>query len=103
MKAGSRPQYYRIRRMVQMVREGTETGYLPNSSDLTSSGVDKIFSIDSGATWTTTEILSGTFTGIADNAGVVDAVYLMIPEPSTAALILGAGGLALLLRRRRSR
>ena len=35
MKAGSRPQYYRIRRMVQMVREGTETGYLPNSSDFT--------------------------------------------------------------------
>lgn len=33
MKAGSRPQYYRRRRMVQMVREGTETGYLPNSSD----------------------------------------------------------------------
>jgi len=33
MKAGSRPQYYRIRRMVQMVREGTETGYLPNSGD----------------------------------------------------------------------
>lgn len=33
MKAGSRPQYYRIRRMVQMVREGAETGYLPNSSD----------------------------------------------------------------------
>jgi proteasome accessory factor B len=32
MKAGSRPQYYRIRRMVQMVREGTETGYLANSS-----------------------------------------------------------------------
>ena len=29
MKAGSRPQYYRIRRMVQMVREGAETGYLP--------------------------------------------------------------------------
>jgi hypothetical protein len=26
MKAGSRPQYYRIRRMVQMVREGSETG-----------------------------------------------------------------------------
>ena len=24
-KAGSRPQYYRIRRMVQMVREGAET------------------------------------------------------------------------------
>jgi hypothetical protein len=69
---------------------------------LTSSGVDKIFSTDSGDTWTTTEILSGTFTGIADNAGVVDAVYL-IPEPSSAALILGAGGLALLLRRRRSR
>ena len=33
MKAGSRPQYYRIRRMVQMVREGAETGYLANSSD----------------------------------------------------------------------
>jgi hypothetical protein len=33
MKAGSRPQYCRRRRMVQMVREGTETGYLPNSSD----------------------------------------------------------------------
>jgi sugar phosphate isomerase/epimerase len=33
MKPGSRPQYYRIRRMVQMVREGAETGYLPNSSD----------------------------------------------------------------------
>ncbi len=33
MKAGSRPQYYRIRRMVQMVREGAETGSLPNSSD----------------------------------------------------------------------
>ena len=32
MKAGSRPQYYRIRRMVQMVREGADTGYLPNSS-----------------------------------------------------------------------
>ena len=28
-----KPQYYRIRRMVQIVREGTETGYLPNSSD----------------------------------------------------------------------
>ncbi|MFM8468981.1 MAG: hypothetical protein ACKODH_03265 [Limisphaerales bacterium] len=33
MKANSRPQYYRIRRMVQMVREGTERGSLPNSSD----------------------------------------------------------------------
>lgn len=33
MKAGSRPQYFRIRRMVQMVREGAETGYLANSSD----------------------------------------------------------------------
>ncbi len=31
MKAGSRPQYYRIRRMVQMVREGAKSGYLPNS------------------------------------------------------------------------
>jgi hypothetical protein len=34
MKAGSWPHYYRIRRMVQMVREGAETGYLPDSSDL---------------------------------------------------------------------
>ena len=33
MKAGSRPQYYRTRRMVQMVREGTRNDYLPNSSD----------------------------------------------------------------------
>ena len=33
MKAGSRPQYYRIRRMVEMVREGAENGYLANSSD----------------------------------------------------------------------
>jgi len=33
MKTGSRPQYYRIRRMVQMVREGAETGYLANSSN----------------------------------------------------------------------
>ena len=31
MKAGSRSQYYR--RMVQIVREGAETGFLPNSSD----------------------------------------------------------------------
>jgi len=33
MKAGCRPQYYRIRRLVQMVRESAETDYLPNSSD----------------------------------------------------------------------
>ena len=33
MKADSRPQYYRIRRMVQMVRESAGTGYLANSSD----------------------------------------------------------------------
>ena len=33
MKAGSRPQYYRIRRIVQMVRESPKSGYLPNSSD----------------------------------------------------------------------
>ena len=33
MKTGSRPQYYRIRRMVQMVREGAETGCLANSTD----------------------------------------------------------------------
>lgn len=33
MKAGSRPQYYRIRRMVQMVREGPARGAPPNSND----------------------------------------------------------------------
>jgi predicted DNA-binding transcriptional regulator YafY len=33
MKAGSRPQYYRIRRMVQMVREGSVGGNPPNSKD----------------------------------------------------------------------
>ena len=32
MKAGSRPQYYRIRRMVQMVREGSGGGEPPNST-----------------------------------------------------------------------
>jgi hypothetical protein len=35
MKAGFRPQYYRIRRMVQRVRAGSETGYQPNSRDFT--------------------------------------------------------------------
>ena len=33
MKAGSRPQYYRIRRIVQMVREGSGGGKPPNSTD----------------------------------------------------------------------
>lgn len=33
MKAGSRPQYYRIRRIVQMVREGAETGCLTKRND----------------------------------------------------------------------
>ena len=33
MKPGTRPQHYRIRRMVQMVRESAEAGYLPNSKD----------------------------------------------------------------------
>ena len=33
MKTGFRPQYYRIRRMVQMVREGADSGSLPNSTD----------------------------------------------------------------------
>ncbi|TAN47378.1 MAG: WYL domain-containing transcriptional regulator [Methylococcaceae bacterium] len=33
MKAGSRPQYYRIRRMVQMVQEGSGGGEPPNSTD----------------------------------------------------------------------
>jgi len=35
MKAGSRPQYYRIRRMVQMVREGSGGGKPPNCTDFT--------------------------------------------------------------------
>ena len=33
MKTKSRPQYYRIRRVLEMVREGTQSGYLTNSSD----------------------------------------------------------------------
>ncbi|MDP8236836.1 MAG: WYL domain-containing protein, partial [Candidatus Erginobacter occultus] len=33
MKAGSRPQYYRIRRIVQMVREGEASGNPPNCTD----------------------------------------------------------------------
>jgi len=33
MSAQNRPQHYRIRRMVQMVRESTQTGYLANSGD----------------------------------------------------------------------
>lgn len=33
MKAGSRPQYYRIRRMVQMVWEGSGGGEPPDSTD----------------------------------------------------------------------
>jgi len=32
MKTGSRSQYYRIRRIVQMVREGSQNDYLPNSN-----------------------------------------------------------------------
>ena len=33
MKPASRPQYYRIKRIVDMVREGCEEGYLPNRGD----------------------------------------------------------------------
>jgi len=33
MKAKSRPQYYRIKKIVDMVRESPERGYLPNRSD----------------------------------------------------------------------
>ena len=33
MKASSRPQYYRIRRMILMVKEGATSGELTNSSD----------------------------------------------------------------------
>jgi hypothetical protein len=34
MTAQNRPQHYRIRRMVQMVRESAETGYLANSGNI---------------------------------------------------------------------
>jgi len=33
MQPASRPQYYRIKRIVDMVREGSEAGYLPNRGD----------------------------------------------------------------------
>jgi predicted DNA-binding transcriptional regulator YafY len=33
MKGASRPQYYRIRRMLEMIREGTRSGHLPNRRD----------------------------------------------------------------------
>jgi hypothetical protein len=33
MKPASRPQYYRIKRIVDMVREGSEGGCLPNPGD----------------------------------------------------------------------
>jgi len=33
MKPASRPQYYRIKRIVDMVREGSEAGHLPNRGD----------------------------------------------------------------------
>ena len=33
MKTASRPQYYRIKRIVDMVREGSAAGYLPNRGD----------------------------------------------------------------------
>ena len=33
MKAASRPQYYRIKRIVDMVGEGSAEGYLPSRSD----------------------------------------------------------------------
>ncbi|MDA1277187.1 MAG: hypothetical protein O2960_24515 [Verrucomicrobia bacterium] len=33
MLPASRPQYYRIKRIVDMVREGSEGGYLPNRGD----------------------------------------------------------------------
>lgn len=42
MKAKSRPQYYRVRRMVQMVRDGTHSGKPPNSTDfMTEFGVSR--------------------------------------------------------------
>jgi hypothetical protein len=38
MKTKSRPQYYRIRRVLEMVREGTQSGYLANSTDFRNYG-----------------------------------------------------------------
>jgi predicted DNA-binding transcriptional regulator YafY len=35
MKTATRPQYHRLRRILEMVREGTRTGALPNCSDFT--------------------------------------------------------------------
>jgi proteasome accessory factor B len=33
MKTATRPQYHRLRRILEMIREGTRTGSLPNGSD----------------------------------------------------------------------
>ena len=33
MKTATRPQYYRLRRILEMVREGTRSGPLPNCGD----------------------------------------------------------------------
>jgi predicted DNA-binding transcriptional regulator YafY len=41
MKAGSRPQYYRIRRMIQMIREGMASGKLVNKDFMTEFGVSR--------------------------------------------------------------
>ena len=42
MKAGSRPQYYRIRRIVQMIREASADRKPPNSTDfMTEFGVSR--------------------------------------------------------------
>ncbi len=67
---------------------------------LSATGIDRIFSTDSGATWTTTQILAGSYTGIAENFGVANALFV-IPEPSTGLLLLGGMGAMALLRRRR--
>jgi len=35
MKTATRPQYYRLRRILEMIRKGTRTGSLPNCGDFT--------------------------------------------------------------------
>jgi predicted DNA-binding transcriptional regulator YafY len=35
MKTATRPQYHRLRRILQMIREGTRTGSLPNCGHFT--------------------------------------------------------------------
>lgn len=70
---------------------------------LTNTGIDQIYSSDGGASWTTVQILSGNFVGIADNIGVTNALYAVIPEPGTGAmLIAGLAAMAWIRRRKQA-